>query len=327
MTDLIVPKGKLDEILYGIMREFRLVAPVRKDGILMFNEVKDKADIVLTDEITYKSHKEFVFPQTEKILVFDENGDVESIQETEKTVILGVRPCDLEALKVMSAVFTKGKFTDTYFQKRLENTITIGLGCIAEKPGCFCSERGMDKASSLECDILLNDCGDYYTATVITGKGEELLKVYELEKAEPSNVADTPKEKAAILEINAEENILFNDIDWDRITEKCLGCGTCTFICPTCHCFEFKDVKEGNKSVRYKCWDSCMYPKFTLHTSGHNPRASKKERYRQRIMHKYHYVKENFGYTACSGCGRCIRSCPAGMNIKKVVKGIMEELK
>jgi ferredoxin len=129
-----------------------------------------------------------------------------------------------------------------------------------------------------------------------------------------------------LLELSADENILFDKVDWDRISETCIGCGTCTYICPTCHCFDFKDVAEKGVASRYRCWDSCMYPKFTLHTSGHNPRPTKTERYRQRIMHKYVYVKKNFGYIACTGCGRCVRSCPAGVNIKSVVKRIMEEM-
>ena len=119
---------------------------------------------------------------------------------------------------------------------------------------------------------------------------------------------------------------MFDKIDWVKYTDICQGCGLCTFICPTCHCFEFKDVDENGSVCRYRNWDSCMFPKFTVHASGHNPRASIKERYRQRVLHKYSYIPKNFGYVSCTGCGRCIRSCPAGVNIRSIVEGITEDL-
>lgn len=326
MTRVAVPKDRIREVLCGLMENYRLVAPVNDDPTLVFKEVKNADDIVLSDEIAYKSPKEFLFPQIEKIMVFGKDGELKINEETRKTVIFGVRPCDLEALKVMTAVFTKGKFVDNYFEQNLKNTILIGLGCLSEKPGCFCSERGVNKGYSQGCDVFLIDSGDCYIADILSEKGEDILRGYCFEGASlPENLRGEQSE-SPVLDIQADENTLFNNIDWGRISEKCLGCGTCTYICPTCHCFEFKDVVEKGEAIRYRCWDSCMYPKFTLHASGHNPRSSKKERYRQRIMHKYLYVKQNFGYVACTGCGRCIRSCPAGMNIKSVVSEIMLSL-
>mgnify|MGYP001067715748 CR=1 FL=1 len=326
MAHVVVPKNRLNELLEGWMKNYRVVAPHRNGKALVFEEVKKASDVILNDEITYKSPKEYLFPQVEKIMTFGDGVEPEST-EVRKTIVLGVKTCDLEALKVMTAVFTKGKYTDTYFEKNLNNTVLIGLGCRAEKPGCFCNARGLNKAHSQACDMFLTDSGDEYMAEILTCKGEELLEGLQLEEAPSPAAIPQDDNQAGVLEIDGEENVIFNKTDWASISEKCLGCGTCTFICPTCHCFEFKDTVLEGVPVRYRCWDSCMYPKFTIHASGHNPRASKKERYRQRIMHKYLYVKQNFGYTACTGCGRCIRSCPAGMNIKSVVTEIMENLK
>jgi len=327
MTRVAVPKNKLLEMLKALMDEYRLVAPVNDGASVVFKVVDKVEDIVLDDSVTYKSPKEFLFPQVEQIMVFTKEGGLEVKNNAPKTIIFGVRPCDLEALKVMTAVFTKGKYTDTYFAEKLNNTVLIGLGCKSEKPGCFCAQRGINKSSSNACDIFLSNAGDSFTVEVITDKGEGIVSKYNFEEAAATETFGAESNNSELLEINADEMTVFNKIDWERISEKCMGCGTCTYICPTCHCFVFRDTIENGDAVRYKCWDSCMYPKFTLHASGHNPRASKKERYRQRIMHKYLYVKENFGYIACTGCGRCIRSCPAGMNIKSVVSDIMEELK
>lgn len=325
MTRVVIAESKLKELLDSWMKNYRVAAPVMNSGKLVFEELKNPADLVLDDNLPYKSPKEYLFPQVEKIMSFGDEA-TETILPDKKTVVFGVKPCDLDALKVMTAVFTKGKYVDTYFEKNLNNTILVGMGCLNEKPGCFCSDRGLDKSFSQACDIFVTDNGETYTVEILSDKGAELFKGLEQEEAKMHETDNGQASERQILEINADENTMFNKIDWARISEKCLGCGICTFICPTCHCFEFKDTVEDGQPVRYRCWDSCMYPKFTLHASGHNPRSSKKERYRQRIMHKYLYVKKNFGYTACTGCGRCIRSCPAGMNIKEVVLDIQETL-
>jgi sulfhydrogenase subunit beta (sulfur reductase) len=358
MGCVAIAKDRINQLLKELMLPYRVVAPVRDDRTLEFKEIQQAEQVCLTDEITYKSPKEFFFPQVEEILRFSETGEVTDEANNQffdkETVLFGVKPCDLEAFKVLNAVFTKGSFVDIFFVKHLMNTVIIGLGCIKEKPGCFCGERRINKNYSKDCDVFFTDIGDYYLVETITGKGEELLekhfkkymvKVFSdadtsggikneldlvdiehktMNSCSDSTVNDADAKK--MLEVNADENILFNNFDWDRVSETCMGCGICTYICPTCHCFDFKDISHKGTATRYRCWDSCMYPKFTLHASGHNPRPSKKERFRQRVMHKYVYVKKNFGYTACTGCGRCIRSCPAGVNIRTVVKKIMEEL-
>lgn len=329
MGHAVIPKSRIRELLDSLRKEYRVVAPVMDIGALEFKEIRSADQVRLSDEVAYKSPKEFFFPQVEKFLRFDKNGELIEEKQNGKTVIFGVRPCDLEALKILTAVFTGGKFDDVLFAGHLENTVVIGMGCVSEKPGCFCGDRGINKNSSRECDLFLTDMGDYYSADILSKAGEYVVNNF-LPETEPigdveSSAAGSPAD-IRLLELDTDENTLFNKIDWERISETCMGCGTCTYVCPTCHCFEFKDAAEKEGTSRYRCWDSCMYPKFTLHTSGHNPRPSKKERYRQRVMHKYLYIKQNFGYTACTGCGRCIRSCPAGMNIKSVVSRIMEEL-
>lgn len=345
MSLAAIPKKRIKELLVSLGGEYRLVAPAREDEKPVFKEIKNVDDIVISDELPYKSPKEFLFPQLERMMSFDATRELKIEDHVEKTIIFGVKPCDLEALKVLKAVLSQGRFHDAWFVRRMENAVFIGMNCISEKPGCFCAERGINKKYSDACDVFLTDTGDHYTVQIITNAGRSLFDAFNLDgfqlapgccpkgMTEACCKLDAESETEAessyrenFLEINAEESIVFNEVDWDRIAEKCMGCGICTYLCPTCHCFAFKDVKEKDLSVRYRVWDSCMYPKFTLHASGHNPRATKKERFRQRVMHKYVYIKKNQGYTACIGCGRCIRSCPVGMNIKSVVSEIMEEL-
>ncbi|HEX3044594.1 MAG TPA: 4Fe-4S dicluster domain-containing protein [Bacillota bacterium] len=319
-------KTQLVQILGKISSEYRLVGPVLEDGILVFKEIERIEDLVIHDALPYKSPKELLFPRVEQILAFDEQGGISGDEPGPPTVIFGVKPCDLEALQIMRAIFTQGKFQDLYFQRRWERTILIGQSCLKEKPGCFCKQRGLDPGYSSAADIFVSQDGGTYRGELLTERGQNLFKGYELETA-PERVKAAQKPLEPILELKGSEKELFEQVNWEAIAEKCLGCGVCTVLCPTCHCFEFKDVSEGGINYRYRCWDSCMFPKFTLHASGHNPRATKKERIRQRVLHKYHYLKQNTGFTGCTGCGRCLRSCPAGMNIKAIVTKIMEEIR
>lgn len=130
------------------------------------------------------------------------------------------------------------------------------------------------------------------------------------------------KQKVPALNLNGLKEKLRNGFDsplWGTIAERCLGCGVCTYLCPTCHCFDISDKIKGERGRRMRSWDSCQYALFTMHASGHNPRPSKRERMRQRIMHKFLYAQDNFKETFCVGCGRCVRSCPVNLDIRENV--------
>ena len=112
---------------------------------------------------------------------------------------------------------------------------------------------------------------------------------------------------------------------WEELYKPCLACGTCTFVCPTCQCYDIKDYKTGNGVQRYRCWDSCMYSDFTMMAHGNN-RTSQMQRYRQRFMHKLvYYPANNDGMFSCVGCGRCVEKCPAGLNIVKVMRAFSKK--
>ena len=336
-TGLFISKEEIKKTLSALMKQKTVVAPVLNGKKLDYLPVVNVEDIVFGDELPYKSPKELFFPKCEKIITF-KDGEAAAEIPKEQSVLFGARPCDLEALEIMKKIFTEGKFKDPFFEERYNNTLIIGLACADKKPGCFCDERETDMGFCDKCDLFLGIKRDgaqpeepsqpdgLYEVLYVSEKGREALKQYipGLEKFENVKRKFTP---AKTLSIDATEEELFGKIDWETAVETCQGCGMCTFICPTCHCFMFKDVDEGDSACRYKNWDSCMFPKFTKHASGHNPRTAKQQRYRQRVAHKYLYVRENFGKVACTGCGRCVRACPAGINIRTIVEGIMEDLK
>jgi heterodisulfide reductase subunit C len=176
----------------------------------------------------------------------------------------------------------------------------------------------------------------------LTEKGEALTKSLEsvLVAADESDDAKVEAEKEAIRSIVEKlpysglsldgwnGDVLTEKFDsplWEQLYKPCLACGTCTFVCPTCQCYDIKDYDTGHGVQRYRCWDSCMYSDFTMMAHGNN-RTSQMQRFRQRFMHKLVYFPaNNDGMYSCVGCGRCVEKCPASLNIVKVIKSFQEQ--
>ncbi len=327
MRELNITKSQLQAML-GEMAKTQLVAgPIQNGKTVDFSQVMDVSSLIMDDVVAYQSPKKFLFPPCEKLMAFNsKTGEAEVDSPEKPAVLFGVKPCDLRAFQVLHEIFTTGPFQDPFFQARWDNTAIIGVDCQEQKPGCFCQLLQVSMAYSQNCDLFLADKGEHYAVLFVSHKGKERFVPFfpELQHLENSGFHEKCFDQT--LSLPDQADAVFDTIDWGKITEICQGCGLCTFVCPTCHCFDFKDVAQGDTASRYRRWDSCMFPKFTLHASGHNPRNHKMQRYRQRVLHKYVYVKQNVGLAACTGCGRCVRGCPAGMNIQTIVQGIMEEL-
>ncbi|MDR3354851.1 MAG: 4Fe-4S dicluster domain-containing protein [Synergistaceae bacterium] len=319
-----ISRDDLTRLLDVLGRDMRIAGPV-KEGRTVDYGISSPDGLLMDDSVSYKSPKEFYFPQAERLMAFG-GGTAEEEPASEPFLIFGVRPCDLEGLRILREIFLSGGYSDPFFRRRMENNFIIGLGCVERKEGCFCDKLGIDMRFSDFCDIMLEPDGESYHVEHLSGRGRAALAAVPQTAGVSCGVgrAATAPPPALYLDENADEQRLFGVIDWEEAAFPCRGCGICTFICPTCHCFEFKDSGRDGVISRYRCWDSCMYPRFTLHASGHNPRSARHERYRQRVLHKYLYVRKNTGYTACVGCGRCVRHCPAGMNIKDVAESVME---
>jgi ferredoxin len=184
-------------------------------------------------------------------------------------------------------------------------------------------------------DVLLTDLGDTYLAEFLTDKGRNLLTYFGDTKADEAaakqketiaaQAASAIKSQIPAKEIKPWLDANFEHPFWNTIHQKCLACGTCTYLCPTCHCFDITDEVKGADGKRIRNWDSCMYWLFTKETSGHNPRSSQKERWRQRLMHKFRYYVDNFGAISCVGCGRCVLYCPVNIDIRKIVEDISKQ--
>lgn len=287
---------------------------------------------------TVKSPKDMFFPQTEDLMRFKTEGkNIEIIDirsANEDFVVFGVRACDVRSFEILDRVFLSDP-VDSYYASRRKHGIIVSLACTRPSETCFCTTFGID-ATNPEGDVTAwkTETDVYFKAN--TEKGEALLNSVAslLEDADESAVNEQKEKTAAILKKLPLADLttdgfgagktkeLWDNPAWDEMSQTCLGCGTCTFVCPTCQCYDIKDFNTGNGVIRYRCWDSCMYSEFTRMAHGNN-RLTQKERFRQRFMHKLvYYPENNNGLFSCVGCGRCLAKCPISMNIAKVMKKV-----
>jgi ferredoxin len=337
----ILKKDNLAEFISSLAEQYQVIAPVMDEGRVAFRPVDSAEPVLLEFQNSYLSPKDLFFPQSERMFEFSVDPDdpnAHRLQEvppsTDPRVVFGMRPCDAKALQVLDLIFQNDEYTDPYWAARRQATTIIGLACNEPCPTCFCTSVNCGPFHEEGLDALAVDLGDQLLITPLTDKGQQALdraKGLEEPSGKVEEKADSLK-AAAMDAIESEvptNNVfkrsvmeLFDAEHWDREHESCLNCGTCTFVCPTCHCFDIQDeVEAGRTGDRIRNWDSCMSWLFTMHGSGHNPRAGKKERVRQRFMHKFKYIplKRN-GEIGCVGCGRCVNLCPVNIDVRDVVR-------
>lgn len=275
------------------------------------------------------SMKEFFFPKSEPLFYYKKEKenielfDADNIDK--KTVIIGVKPCDAAAVPVLQKVFN-WDYQDEFFNKRVENTVVIGMACSFMDQNCFCTSVGLSPVSEKGSDIFLYKDKDAYVMKPVTPKGEDLinnfsyLKEKEAVGFEIPNPEKIPQKKFEYDKIKEWLDKNFASDFWNEPGELCLGCAQCAYACPTCHCFDIVDEDCGyDCGRRVKNWDACQFALFTKHASGHNPRGTQEKRYRQRVSHKFKYYKDRFDEILCTGCGRCTRGCPVGIDIADVL--------
>ena len=205
-------------------------------------------------------------------------------------------------------------------------TTIVALGCDDPCETCFCTTVGSCPFDSRGADVLLTEVSDAFIAEMVTDKGRALLA--HLPDASPQQIEATlgiqssaARQMKRAFEPGGIKQKLYGMFDsdfWQGIQQSCLGCGVCTFLCPTCFCFDIVD--EAQRRERVRNWDTCMFRLYSLEASGHNPRPSNTARTRQRIMHKYAYWLELISEIGCTGCGRCVRYCPVDLDIRHIVR-------
>ena len=326
----------MGKVFAAVSEAATLYLPIdREDGTAAFEQWQPGAEWSRALN-TVRSPKDFFFPQTENLMEFKTSGKnieiIDTRSEQEDFVVFGVRACDVKSFDILDRVFLSDP-VDSYYAARRDHGVIVSVACTRPSETCFCGTFGIDAASP-EGDVtvwrtdsevywqpntekgvaLIDKLGDLLTDCDDAAVEEQKAKIAAVMNRLPLRDLTTEKFGAG------KTQQFFGDPAWDSLSEACLGCGTCTFVCPTCQCYDIKDFNTGSGVIRFRCWDSCMYSEFTRMAHGNN-RVSQKERFRQRFMHKLvYYPENNGGLFSCVGCGRCLSRCPSSMNIVKVMK-------
>ena len=334
MTEKRIPYTDLDRLLDRLRERGTVYAPAKDDaGDVALTEASRAKSIVLGYRNFRLSPKAFFLPQNQTLLCFKDGKAEEPSPPDRETFLFGVRPCDARALLALDEVFLDGEQRDPYYAHLRAKTLVVALACTRPMSSCFCTSVGGGPGDGAGADVLAVGLETDLLLRAQTPRGEELLSSVAdlLADATPDAVKEAEEriraaeDQIAPVKVDKSAQRLRDAYDsplWETASQKCLGCGTCSFLCPTCHCFDITDEVRSGTGRRVRTWDCCAYPLFTLHASGHNPRATPRERWRQRIMHKFRYAVENFDRLFCVGCGRCIRNCPASMDLRTVLEEI-----
>jgi sulfhydrogenase subunit beta (sulfur reductase) len=314
----------------------QLYAPQRIGQSVSFAPVSDMGAIVFDHVQTAGSPKELLFPKHETLVSFEyTHGQVRTFDHAEtkkrERVLFGSRPCDAAALKRLAEFFSRD-IPDVFVAQRQEAMTVISMSCTKSDADCFCNSAGSGPGDTAGSDILLTpiENGRYF-AECLSEKGSALI-LSQKDMFESSAPIEKQKYLANVEQTFSHEELskklsgAFGHEFWNSASLSCLGCGACAFVCPVCSCFDIQDEGSDKKGSRVRCWDSCGFPLFTLHTSGHNPRHNQSERWRQRIMHKFLYQPQLSASPGCVGCGRCSRACPADMNLKEQLQDIVQQI-
>ena len=331
----------LPALFRTIAAEQELYLPVKAGGQVNFAAWSEEAEVSLETLKTVKSPKDAFFPQSENLYTCVRDGkkitiEPEALKE-QNFVVFGMKACDVQGVKVLDRVFLSDP-VDSFYAARREHGTIVALACHEPEESCFCKVFGIDCAEPTADVAAWMIQGELYWKP-LTEKGETLTEQIKevLTDAEEQQVEEEKKAIRAIVEKLPYSNLslkgwgekdymeCFNSPVWEELYKPCLACGTCTFVCPTCQCYDIKDYDTGHGVQRYRCWDSCMYSDFTMMAHGNN-RTSQMQRFRQRFMHKLvYYPLNNDGLFSCVGCGRCVEKCPSSLNIVKVIKAFEKQ--
>ncbi len=332
---------KFGDLVSALMVKGPLYAPVKGEKAVDFQEIRNPAEVTLDFYNTAMSPKFMFFPQSEDMIRYKLGKgatEAEAVPlDAKPSVLLGVRPCDVKSFEIMDRHFKGAGIIDPYWNDKREKTTIFGyafdIGAPAD-PADFYTTLGIHAADPDGSDVFMIKHGQEMLFKGITEKGEKLLQdlpvLQAADKKDEKYFADTVKKgrdvKTRFMEIDQEAvakklvAVFDNKEFWEKVSAACISCGACTFVCPTCYCFDISDETLYRDGARKRFWDACMFTDFTLEASGHNPRPKIFQRYRQKACHKYSYHVDKYGCISCVGCGRCTRACPVNIDIFSIIE-------
>ncbi len=348
-----VSKANLDPWLEELAQSFNVYYPQDTGKSVVYGAfAKDKAPCL--SKRPTESAKHIVFPRSEELFSYSYAADPEVAgtkslalkepQEPKAALVFGAPSCDARGFFAFDPVYngsgTAGLAKDTYYLKRRAQTVFVVLACKTMLNTCFCHWSGGSPVSTAGADVLASAVADGYILQAVTGKGQKILESKLLTEASAEHLQTAEQDHATVLASipalpeGLENSVpallgLFDNLDfWKQQSAGCISCGACTYLCPACYCFNITDESNGIAGTRLRSWDNCMSPLFTLEASGHNPRTAKAIRLKNRVGHKFsYYPKLHEGKYSCSGCGRCIKSCPSSVDIRRIVQNAIAAVK
>jgi ferredoxin len=322
-----IPREAIQNWLQQLTNEQTVVAPCDMSGTLLFRPVKDCSEIDCTSGRTVMSAKEYLFPHTERLLHIERIGqDVQVIemQPDEDILLFGLHPCDARGMQILDALFLEKPPQDSYYARRRSRMTLVGMACEELGESCFCTSMGGALDDPRGMDVMLSKADGGYLAQAVTPKGKALLEAAGLPYTVVDEVA-APAKVAEIPPIDAWPDH-FMDAYWREISERCISCRVCAYVCPTCRCFDVRDEiipSEGDGEFeRIRCWDSCNSVNYRRVAGGHNSRLAKTQRLRNRFYCKFYYFPHQYGPVTCTGCGRCVDACPVHVDITEVIQQV-----
>ncbi|WP_457678937.1 4Fe-4S dicluster domain-containing protein [Thermovibrio sp.] len=335
----VFPKANLWAFLEGLRKKYRLIAPVKKEGRVLFSEVSKVKEVEPSYTRTVLPPKKFLLPYRRERFSYDpQTLEFKFEADFSPQVIFGVHPCDLHGISILDSIYLKENPDPRYLEVR-KRTVLIGISCLPDQ-FCFCLSTGTAFPEGANWDLFLTDIGSDYFVSIGSPKGDELIIEFkelfrEIEKEDLALYKEsTRKKKEAFSQENLPDlerishliELEYESPVWKEEAKRCLGCGTCTNVCPTCFCYTSVDVPDisGKEVKRVEFITSCQYPYYSLVAGGHYFKPTRTMRFRHRYYHKfvgYPYQIEKLG---CVGCGRCTAECPAKISMVKTLKRLRE---
>jgi len=336
-TELIVSKTNLLKGLDQALQNYKVVALTHRGERVLYDYISSTNEIELHCNATVLPLKKYFFPQDETIVEYTADGKFIAKAEAKPTVLFGIHPCDINGLKILTEAFADDHGDPNYLAKR-ELAVVIGVECakLCDKDA-FCSKVNTHYATA-GYDLMLYPQADQFALEIATEKGREFVaKYFSTEKAKGDEIAHFCQEKDA----NFAAEPPFKDLEkfpelfeanklhpiWDQEGARCLSCGSCIMVCPTCFCFDVKDEWQLNleKGRRIRKWDACMLNDFTKVAGGEIFRHTATKRLHHRINRKFDYLMSKHKMAVCVGCGRCVRACLADISPRTIAEAINGE--